>query len=332
MAALTRLGVGGSAAAYKFEPAEVISLDATKGVVSVSGTTGILLSPVAYDAIKGVISIQSKPAISVLHSSLTTKDIVYVVGKQADLLTSESFDNAVSGAVSVSGTTGTLLSSGAYDAIKGVISIQSKPAISILQASSATKDIVYVVGKQADLLTSESFDNAVSGAVSVSGTTGTLLSSGAYDAIKGVIDIQSKPATSILQASSATKDIVYVVGKQADLLTGESFDNATTAQITIAGKTAEAVAVMMQALPDNVIIRGNDAEFVQYAILDAISGSVSIAGLPAELREGAEPTDAIAAALRVLGVNASINDTMIIIPHRSRVLIIKGRDYIDTMR
>jgi hypothetical protein len=175
--------------------------------------------------------------------------------------------------------------------------------------------------------------DATKGVVTVSGTTGTLLSSGAYDAIKGVISIQPKPAISILQASSATKDIVYVSGKLATLVDGvaEVF-NATTAQITITEKTAEAIAVMMQALPDNVIIRGNNAEFVQYAILDAISGSVNIAGLPAELMEGAEPTDAIAAALSVLGVDASINDTMIIIPHRSRVLIIKGRGYIDTMR
>ena len=220
-----------------------------------------------------------------------------------------------------------------YDAIKGVISIQPKPATSILQASTATKDIVYVSGKLADLLTGETFDNAISGAVSVSGTTGTMLSSGAYDAIKGVIDIQAKPATSILQASTATKDIVHVVGKLATLVDGVAeILNATTAQVTLTGATSEAVTVIMQALPDNVIIRGNNAEFVQYAILDAISGSVNIAGLPAELREGAEPTDAIAAALMVLGVNASINDTMIIIPHRSRVLIIKGRDYIDTMR
>ncbi len=203
--------------------------------------------------------------------------------------------------------------------------LEDAPLPASLVLLEATSGGVTVTGNTADLLTGELFDNAVSGAVSVSGTTGTLISSGAYDAIKGVISIQAKPATSILQASTATKDIVYVVGKLADLVDGaaEVF-NATTAQITIAGKTAEAVAVMMQALPDNVIIRGNNAEFVQYAILDAISGSVNIAGLPAELREGAEPTDAIAAALRVLGVSASINDTMIIIPHRSRVLIIKG--------
>jgi hypothetical protein len=124
--------------------------------------------------------------------------------------------------------------------------------------------------------------DATKGAVTVSGAAGILLSPVAYDAIKGVIDIQAKPATSILQASTATNDIVYVVGKLATLVDGvaEVF-NATTAQITIAGKTAEAVAVMMQALPDNVIIRGNNAEFVQYAILDAISGAVVINGMSA---------------------------------------------------
>ncbi|MBK6616868.1 MAG: hypothetical protein IPG31_00290, partial [Nitrosomonas sp.] len=213
-----------------------------------------------------------------------TSGSVTVTGNAADLLTGESFDDAVSGAVDITGNAAELIE---------------------------TVEVIIL--------------DATKGAVTVSGTTGTLISSGAYDAIKGVISIQAKPAASILHPSSTTKDIVYVSGKLADLVDGaaEVF-NATTAQITITGKTAEAIAVMMQALPDNVIIRGNNAEFVQYAILDAISGSVNIAGLPAELREGAEPTDAIAAALRVLGVSASINDTMIIIPHRSRVLIIKG--------
>lgn len=209
---------------------------------------------------------------------------VTVTGNAAELLTGELFNNAVSGAVDITGNAAELIE---------------------------TVEVIIL--------------DATKGAVTVSGTTGTMLSPVAYDAIKGVISIQAKPATSILQASSTTKDIVYVVGKQADLVDGvaEVF-NATTAQITITEKTAEAIAVIMQALPDNVIIQGNNAELVQYAILDAISGSVNVAGLPAELREGAEPDDAIAAALRVLGVSASINDTMIIIPHRSRVLIIKG--------
>ena len=160
--------------------------------------------------------------------------------------------------------------------------LEDAPLPLSIEPLDATSGSVTVTGNAADLLTGELYDTATSGGVTVTGNT-ALYPASTLDAVSGSVTITGTQAALVEQlALFATPGVVTLTGSDAFMPdgTGEVF-NATAAQITITGETAEAIAVMMQALPDNVIIRGNNAEFVQYAILDAISGSVVINGMSA---------------------------------------------------